>query len=72
MIRPPTDDGKHMNVPQDMVLNMHLAGHVSGFMPVSFLFSKSASDMAVALGAKARERGDLNDHGPGTNRRVRR
>ena len=55
MIRPPTDDGKHMNVPQDMVLNMHLAGHVSGFMPVIFLFSKSASDMAVALGAKERD-----------------
>ena len=68
----PTDDGKHQNVPQVMVPNMHAAQLSSGFMPLSFLFSKSASDMAVALGAKARERGDLNDHGPGTNRRVRR
>ena len=72
MIRPPIDDGKHIHVPQEMVVNMHLPQPSSGLMPVSFLFSKSASDMAVALGAKARERGDLNDHGPGTNRRVRR
>ena len=46
MIRPPIDDGKHNMVPHEMVPNMQVAQPLSGFIPVTRLFSKSTIDMA--------------------------